>query len=105
MIVPSLVGVALFGFSLSYDEIARTSQSVVAPNTLPLELQAMRANAITRSFIALGDKRRPVVWSPVSAKLGARFDLPRQEIDYVPHRTTIGANAVPEHGGAVTGMV
>ena len=28
IIAPSLVGVALFGFTLSYDEIARTSQSV-----------------------------------------------------------------------------
>jgi putative spermidine/putrescine transport system permease protein len=52
--LPSLVGVALFGFTLSYDEIARTSQSVGALNTLPLELEAMQTNATTPVIYALG---------------------------------------------------
>ena len=54
IILPSLVGVALFGFTLSYDEIARTSQSVGAMNTLPLELEAMQTNATTPVIYALG---------------------------------------------------
>jgi len=54
IVAPSLVGVALFGFTLSYDEIARTSQSVGALNTLPLELQAMQTNASTPVIYALG---------------------------------------------------
>jgi putative spermidine/putrescine transport system permease protein len=54
IILPSLVGVALFGFTLSYDEIARTSQSAGALNTLPLELQAMQTNATTPVIYALG---------------------------------------------------
>ena len=54
IILPSLVGVALFGFTLSYDEIARTSQSVGASNTLPLELEAMQTNATTPVIYALG---------------------------------------------------
>src|SRR5580693_1190925 len=54
IIAPSLVGVALFGFTLSYDEIARTSQSVGALNTLPLELAAMQTNATTPVIYALG---------------------------------------------------
>ena len=54
IIAPSLLGVALFGFTLSYDEIARTSQSVGALNTLPLELQAMQTNATTPVIYALG---------------------------------------------------
>jgi putative spermidine/putrescine transport system permease protein len=54
IVFPSLVGVALFGFTLSYDEIARTSQSVGALNTLPLELQAMQTNATTPVIYALG---------------------------------------------------
>ncbi|MDX1606509.1 MAG: ABC transporter permease subunit, partial [Candidatus Competibacterales bacterium] len=36
IIAPSLIGVALFGFTLSYDELARTSQAIGGPNTLPL---------------------------------------------------------------------
>jgi putative spermidine/putrescine transport system permease protein len=54
IILPSLVGVALFGFTLSYDEIARNSQSVGALNTLPLELEAMQTNATTPVIYALG---------------------------------------------------
>jgi putative spermidine/putrescine transport system permease protein len=54
IIAPSLVGVALFGFTLSYDEIARTSQSVGALNTLSLELEAMQTNATTPVIYALG---------------------------------------------------
>jgi putative spermidine/putrescine transport system permease protein len=54
IIAPSLLGVGLFGFTLSYDEIARTSQSVGALNTLPLELQAMQTNATTPVIYALG---------------------------------------------------
>jgi putative spermidine/putrescine transport system permease protein len=54
IILPSLVGVGLFGFTLSYDEIARTSQSVGALNTLPLELKAMQTNATTPVIYALG---------------------------------------------------
>ena len=54
IILLSLVGVGLFGFTLSYDEIARTSQSVGALNTLPLELEAMQTNATTPVIYALG---------------------------------------------------
>jgi putative spermidine/putrescine transport system permease protein len=54
ILFPSLVGVALFGFTLSYDEIARTSQAVGALNTLPLELQALQTNATTPVVYALG---------------------------------------------------
>src|ERR1700676_5421984 len=54
IIAPNLVGIGLFGFTLSYDEIARTSQSVGALNTLPLELEAMQTNATTPVIYALG---------------------------------------------------
>ncbi len=51
---PSLIGVALFGFTLSFDEIARTSQAIGSSNTLPLELQAMQTNVTTPVIYALG---------------------------------------------------
>ena len=51
---PALVGIALFGFTLSYDELARSSQALGALNTLPLELQAMKTNATTPVIYALG---------------------------------------------------
>ena len=54
IIAPSLVGIALFGFTLSYDELARSSQAMGALNTLPLELQAMQTNATTPVVYAVG---------------------------------------------------
>ena len=54
IVAPSLVGIALFGFTLSYDELARSSQAMGALNTLPLELQAMQGNATTPVIYALG---------------------------------------------------
>ena len=41
IIAPSIVGIALFGFTLSYDELARSSQVMGATNTLPLELKGL----------------------------------------------------------------
>ena len=54
LIAPSLVGVALFGFSLSYDEFARTIMAAGTENTLPLEIAAMTTNVTTPVLYALG---------------------------------------------------
>jgi len=54
LIAPSLVGVGMFGFTLSWDEIARTSQAIGDLNTLPLELQGLTATVTTPAIYALG---------------------------------------------------
>jgi len=54
IIAPSLIGVALFGFTLSYDEIARSSQAIGDLNTLPLELQGLTTTVTTPEIYALG---------------------------------------------------
>lgn len=54
IIGPSLIGVALFGFTLSYDELARSSQAVGDLNTLPLELQGLTTTVTTPEIYALG---------------------------------------------------
>ena len=54
MIMPMLIGVALFGFTLSYDEFARTMMTAGTFNTLPLELYAMTTNVTTPVLYALG---------------------------------------------------
>ena len=54
LIGPSLVGVALFGFTLSWDEIARSSQAIGDTNTLPLELQGLTSTVTTPEIYALG---------------------------------------------------
>ncbi|SMF68848.1 putative spermidine/putrescine transport system permease protein [Tistlia consotensis] len=54
LIAPSLVGVALFGFTLSYDEFARTLMTAGSFNTLPLEIYGMTTNVTTPVLYALG---------------------------------------------------
>jgi putative spermidine/putrescine transport system permease protein len=54
MIAPSLIGVGLFGFSLSYDEFARTLLTAGTFNTLPLEIYGMTTNVTTPVLYALG---------------------------------------------------
>ena len=47
LILPALVGVGLFGFTLSWDEIARSSQVLGGDTTLPLQLQALTTTVTT----------------------------------------------------------
>jgi len=54
LIAPSLVGIGMFGFTLSWDEIARTSQAIGDVNTLPLELQGLTSTVTTPAIYALG---------------------------------------------------
>ena len=54
LIAPSLVGVALFGFTLSYDEFARSLMAAGSDNTLPLEIYGMTTNVTTPVLYALG---------------------------------------------------
>ena len=82
IILPSLVGVALFGFTLSYDEIARTSQSVGALNTLPLELEAMQTNATTPVIYALGAMTTGMSLLVIGASLAAVLLVRRRRERY-----------------------
>lgn len=54
IIGPSLIGVALFGFTLSYDEFARTLLTAGSKNTLPLEIFGMTTNVTSPVLYALG---------------------------------------------------
>jgi putative spermidine/putrescine transport system permease protein len=54
IILPGVIGIALFGFSLSYDEFPRTMMTAGDANTLPLEIFAMTANVTTPVIYALG---------------------------------------------------
>lgn len=71
IILPSLVGIALFGFTLSYDELARSSQAMGPLNTLPLELQAMQSNATTPVIYALGTLTTGLSFLVIGASLAA----------------------------------
>src|SRR6267378_549091 len=54
ILLPGIIGVALFGFTLSYDEIARTALAAGSKNTLPLEIWAMTTNVTSPTLYAVG---------------------------------------------------
>jgi putative spermidine/putrescine transport system permease protein len=54
ILAPGLLAVALFGFTLSYDEFSRSLQTSGSLNTLPLEIWSMTLNVTSPSLYALG---------------------------------------------------
>ena len=54
IIFPSLIGIGLFGFTLSFDEFARSLLAVGVTNTLPLEIFGMTTTVTTPTLYALG---------------------------------------------------
>ncbi len=53
IIAPFLIGVAVFGFTLSWDELARSSQVMGSQNTLPMQLAALTTTVTTPEIYAL----------------------------------------------------
>jgi putative spermidine/putrescine transport system permease protein len=54
IVLPGVIGVALFGFTLSYDEFPRTVLTSGSQNTLPLEIWAMTTNVTSPALYAVG---------------------------------------------------
>ncbi len=71
IILPSLVGVGLFGFTLSWDEIARSSQVMGEHNTLPMELQGLTTTVTTPEIYALGTATTGVSFGVIAMALFA----------------------------------
>lgn len=70
LLAPSIVGVGMFGFTLSWDEIARSSQAIGDLNTLPLELQGLTTTVTTPVIYALGTVTTVVSFIVVAVTLG-----------------------------------
>ena len=71
IVLPSVIGVGLFGFTLSWDEIARSSQAMGEHNTLPMELQALTTTVTTPDIYALGTSTTAVSFGVIAIALGA----------------------------------
>src|SRR6202012_2544627 len=54
IIAPSVIGIALFGFTLSYDEFARTLLPAGSANPLPVEIFGLTTSGTTPVLYALG---------------------------------------------------
>ena len=77
IILPSVVGIALFGFTLSYDEFGRTMMTAGSDNTLPLEIIAMTTNVTTPVLYALGTLSTVFSIAVIVLSLGAAALLQR----------------------------
>ena len=71
IVVVGLIAVALFGFTLSYDEFARSWQTVGPYNTLPLEIWAMTTNVTSPALYALGTVTTAVSFAAIAIALGS----------------------------------
>jgi len=78
ILAPGIVAVALFGFTLSYDEFARTLQTSGSLNTLPLEIWSMTLNVTSPSLYALGTVTTIVSFLIIAACLGAIARIQRR---------------------------
>ncbi len=78
LIGPSVVGIGMFGFTLSGDEIARSSQAVGDLNTLPLELQGLTTTVTTPAIYALGTVTTMVSLLVIAVALAAATVLRRR---------------------------
>ena len=73
ILAPGLIAVGLFGFTLSYDEFARTLQTAGSLNTLPLEIWSMTLNVTSPSLYALGTVTTIISFVIIGVSLGAIY--------------------------------
>jgi putative spermidine/putrescine transport system permease protein len=78
LIGPSVVGIGMFGFTLSWDEIARSSQAIGDLNTLPLELQGLTTTVTTPAIYALGSVTTAVSLVVIALAFGVAAALSRR---------------------------
>lgn len=69
IVLPGIIGVALFGFTLSYDEFPRSWLTVGPNNTLPLEIWAMTTNITSPALYALGTVTTAISFVVIGAAL------------------------------------
>ena len=79
LVGPSVVGIGMFGFTLSWDEIARTSQAIGDVNTLPLELQGLTSTVTDPAIYALGTVTTVVSFVVMGLAVGLAMALGRRQ--------------------------
>jgi putative spermidine/putrescine transport system permease protein len=70
IIAASVIGIGLFGFTLSWDEVARSSQAMGDLNTLPLELEGLTTTVTNPQIYALGTVTTGVSFLVIFGALG-----------------------------------
>jgi putative spermidine/putrescine transport system permease protein len=84
ILAPGLIAVALFGFTLSYDEFARSVLTVGSRNTLPLEIYAMTTSVTSPALFALGTVTTAFSFVVIAIALGAMAAIQRRRTRAAP---------------------
>lgn len=71
ILAPGLIGIALFGFTLSYDEFPRSILAMGSKNTLPHEIFAMTNTVTSPSLFALGTITTGISFAIIALALGS----------------------------------
>jgi putative spermidine/putrescine transport system permease protein len=78
IVFPGIIAVALFGFTLSYDEFPRSWLTVGTRNTLPLEIWTMTTNVTSPSLYALGATTTAISFLVIGLALGSIYIIQRR---------------------------
>jgi len=71
IVFPGIIAVALFGFTLSYDEFPRSWLTVGSRNTLPIEIWTMTTNVTSPALYALGTVTTIISFLVIALALGS----------------------------------
>ena len=71
IVFPGIIAVALFGFTLSYDEFPRSWLTVGSRNTLPLEIWTMTTNVTSPALYALGTVTTAISFLAIGVSVGS----------------------------------
>jgi len=80
ILLPGMIAVALFGFTLSYDEFARTLQTTESTNTMPIEIWSMMQNVTSPSIYALGTLTSALPFLVIGVSLGSVALIQRHRV-------------------------
>ena len=86
ILLPGMIAVALFGFTLSYDEFARTLQTTGSTNTVPIEIWSMTQNVTSPSIYALGTLTTGLSFVVIGVSLGAIALIQRRRLGSIAGR-------------------
>lgn len=80
IVFPGIIAVALFGFTLSYDEFPRSWLTVGTRNTLPLEIWTMTTNVTSPALYALGTVTTVISFAVIAIALGSIVLIQRRRM-------------------------
>ncbi|MBJ3774406.1 ABC transporter permease [Acuticoccus mangrovi] len=80
IVFPGMIAVALFGFTLSYDEFPRSWLTTGPKNTLPLEIWTMTTNVTSPSLYALGTVTTLISFLVIALAIGSIAIIQRRRL-------------------------